>query len=261
VKTIEFMGLPGSGKTTLASRLVCVLGSQGSQVFGQEEAVRLCLRRRDDGIIGNILKLFPSYIWKPCLGVQRALPELHRFSLKNITLIKILASVLDNNHPPQVWVESILYAFYRQCAEYQLASEHMQTTELRVAEEGFVHRGYTLFGYFPATVSDGEALSHYVDSIPLPLILILVDVDPEECWARVQERPKPPIPLSERNDAEVIDQLTVGLHCLRQLADICEERGVTVFRIKNGDMNKDMALRNLQGVVDQFNKLSADIDF
>ena len=216
MKTIEFMGLPGSGKTTLASQLVRMLGNQGTQVFSQEDAVTLCLRRRNDGIIGNFLKRFPSFVWEPCVGIQRALPELHRFTLKNITLIKILASVLDKNRPPQIWVESILYAFYRQCAEYQLAIEHMQAKELRVAEEGFVHRGFTLFGYFPPAVSDGEALFHYVDSIPLPLIVIFVDADPEECWSRVKKRPKPPIPLSDRDDTEVIDQLTVGIHCLRR---------------------------------------------
>ena len=254
------MGLPGSGKTTLASQLVRMLGAQGIQVFGQEDAVRLFLRRRNDGVIGNVLKMFPSFVWEPCVGIQRALPELHRFTLKNVTLIQILASVLENNRAPQVWVESILNAFYRQCAEYQLATEHMRAKELRVAEEGFVHRGFTLFGYFPATVSEGEVLYHYVDSIPLPLIVIFVDVSPEECWSRVQKRPKPPIPLLDRDDAEVIDQLNVGMHCLCRLADICEERGVTVFRISNGDKVKNKVVKNLQSVVDRLNELSTITD-
>jgi thymidylate kinase len=77
-------------------------------------------------------------------------------------------------------------------------------------------------------------LNRYVEAIPLPSIAVFVDVPPEECWARLQKRLEPPIPLQKRGSPEAIGQLTMGRRCLESLAALSEQRNVKVFRIANG---------------------------
>jgi hypothetical protein len=174
---------------------------------------------------------------------------MHRFSFLHVPLLHLISSTLDRKPFPQLWSQSILYTFYRQFAEYQLAEEHLRPNELRVVEEGLIHRGFTLFGYLPEEASNDE-LQRYIDVIPLPSIAVFVDASPEECCERLLKRPEPPIPLQKRGPSEVINQLTIGRRCLQGLAALSKQRNVKVFRIANSLDETSTAEERLYDVLD-----------
>ena len=89
-RIIEFMGLPGSGKSTLAEILLKEFRLRGLPILTNEEAVTRCIKRRDDGIIRNLLKQLPFIVWEPVAGIRNALPELHEFAGKNFSFMELL---------------------------------------------------------------------------------------------------------------------------------------------------------------------------
>lgn len=249
MKTIEFMGLPGAGKTTLVSVLLRTLREKGIPALSQTEAINRCIRRRDDGILINALKHFPMAWWEPCAGIQKALPEMHRFSYRHVSLLHLISSTIERNSLPEAWSESLLYTFYRQFAEQQLAEDYLQKRELRLVEEGFLHRGFTLFGYLAAAFVSDESLKRYVDSIPLPSAVVFVDVSPEECWGRLQKRAEPPVPLQAREQGAVIEQLSIGHGCLQRIATLSEQKNVTVLSVGNSQDDATPLEKRLEAVV------------
>ncbi|MDY0042350.1 MAG: AAA family ATPase [Desulforhabdus sp.] len=249
MKTIEFMGLPGAGKTTLASVLLRTLRAKGMPVLSQAEAINLCIRRRDDGILINALKHLPKAWWEPCAGIQKALPEMHRFSYRHVSLLHLISSTIERNSLPENWSESFLYTFFRQFAEHQLAEDYLQKQEVRVVEEGFLHRGFTLFGYLAAASASDELLKRYVDSIPLPSAVIFIDVSPEECWGRLQKRVEPPVPLKAREKGDAIGQLAVGHSCLQRIAALSERKNITVLSVGNSQDEAIPLEKRLEAVV------------
>lgn len=231
-KRIEFCGLPGSGKTTLQAAFIAELCRLSNRtVFDRNAMMDCCLRRRDDGLIKNIMKLLPGLVWKRFLGWEYALPELHLFVSANPSLMAHIFRALARPDISEQWRQCVLYAVFLTIVEHCLASSCLKD-EVVVADEGFIHRAFTVFGNLRSEVHESD-LRTYADMIPTPDFLFYIDASPEICERRLALRPTYPFLLSDLTPDEREEQLRLGGERLRIEVDQVERRGVPVFRVDN----------------------------
>jgi len=231
-RIIEFMGLPGSGKSTLARALLEDLRAHGPALLGNEEAVARCLRRRDDGILGNLLKRLPAAVWEPLAGSRRSLAELHLSASAHTELFALLFEVLSRRPVPRAWRECILYAFFKRCAERQLFDAHLAPGEGVVLEEGFA-MGVVNVCSLPPESRREQDVPRYVRGMPRGFAAFWVDAEPAECAARLRRRPEVPVVWAECSDAELLERLEHGRRCYRQAVAELESQGVPVCTVPN----------------------------
>lgn len=234
IRIIEFCGLPGSGKSTLEKLLINELRLiSGRPVMDRQSMVDCCLRRRDEGFIKNTFKHLPGFVWKRFLGLEYALPELHLFaSVKPLLMAQIFGNLAHFDVSNQVR-EGVLYAIFQTILEHCLASSYLKN-EILVADEGFVHRCFTVFGYLRYSVPDDDIL-RFVDAIPLPDSVIHIEASPKVCEDRLAHRAAYPLLLSNLSFDDRMNQLRIGSERLRIAVGQVERHGVAIFRIENDD--------------------------
>lgn len=229
---IELCGLPGSGKSAFQAPVISELRRiTGRPVLDRKAMVNRCLRRRDDGLIKNALKKFPGFLWKRFLGLEYALPEFHLFVSANPALMTQIFQCLARPDVSNQARQYMLYAVFRTIVEHSLAASFLKD-EILVADEGFVHRIFTIFGYVRSGIREDEILL-FADSIPLPDALIHIEASPEICERRLSLRPAYPLLLSELTREERIEQLRLGYERLRLAVNRVESHGIPVCRLNN----------------------------
>jgi len=244
-QVIEFCGLPGSGKTTLYETFVGALSRLRPGTFGREAAVTACIRRRDDGLLKNVLKRFPPLVWKRFMGSEFALPELEAFVGARVGLLAHVSRALAERDVPARYAQVTLGAFFKNFAECELVRRYLRPDETFVMDEGNSHRAITLYGYLPAPPPESE-IREYADLIPKPDVVFWTDADPALCEARIATRGKKPyrrpFQLEDLALPERVRRLAPCRACIAVVADQLKVRGVDVIRIDtNGKQSETVA--------------------
>jgi hypothetical protein len=242
-RIIEFTGLPGSGKSSLARALLGQARRSGPTLLENDEAVRRCVRRRDDGRLGNLLKRLPVPLWEPILGGSRALAELQAFAGEHVPLLDLLFEALDRDEVRSASRQCIIYAFFKRCAERRLMDAHLAPDEGVVVEEGFARGLLTMLGGLPPGGADDLVIERYVQTMPAPFAVFWVDIDPEECAARLRRRPELPLVWAGSSDGELLAHLKFGRRCLESGARAMERAGIPVCRVSNAEGEGEAARR------------------
>jgi hypothetical protein len=237
------MGLPGSGKSTLARALLRHMRQQGILFLSNEEAVVRCIRRRDDGIIRNILKKLPFIVWEPFSGTRHALAELHLFSSEHPALFELLFEILNRRPIPLAWRQCVLYAFYLHAAERQLLEIHLLRHEGCIVEEGMAMGLLAMLGCLPPGTPCREEVRRFVGSVPLPSALFWIDTNPSHCAARLRRRAQMPLPWEKCTDRELMDHLAYGRDCIASAIAEFKGKGVPVCVLQNDDGCSETAER------------------
>jgi hypothetical protein len=220
---IEFMGLPGSGKSTLARGLLKELRRNGPALLANEEAVVRCLRRRDDGVLRNVLKWLPYRAWEPVAGSRHALAELHVFSSAHPSLFALVFEMLSRGPVPLPVRQCVLYALYLHCAERQLLDARLRAGEGVIVEEGLVMGLLALLNCLPPEAPYDADIARFIRHMPAPFGLVWIDTDPSECAVR----------------------LARGRHGLELAFAECERQGIPCRRISNSEPDAGSATRSL----------------
>jgi hypothetical protein len=239
------MGLLGAGKSTLARRLLEDLRPKGSVLLGNEEAVVRCLRRRDDGVICSLLKLFPYPVWEPVAGSRHALAELHAFSCAHPALWALAFELASRATLPSAVRQCILYALYRHGAERQLLDERLRAGEGVLVEEGLAMGLLALLDCLPIDEPCDDVVARYIAAMPASFALVWIDADPAECAARLRQRPGLPLPWAQCTDRELLERLERGRRCLDLAFAACGRRGILCSRISNAAGAAESAAQRL----------------
>ncbi len=253
---VEFAGLPGSGKSTLSSILKNHLNSgyksmvdsgqvlpKESKILTKKKALIKCLRRRDDGLLRNMLKCLPPRFWMPLTGRQYALSEFAALSSRHLELISFTSTILSESDLSQSMKESIWNTMATTFSEMHLISTYIHNSELVIMDEAFAQRCFTLFGYIKKTVPDEMIYRYAESSAPIADQIFWIITDPEVCVKRFMNRYKSrPLPFDFKiNKLDLTDSFKSGHGVLECLAAALEARGKTVYRIK-GDCDLDSSL-------------------
>ena len=222
---VELFGLPGSGKSFLAHELLRRLKDLGINALNRQTAVRLCLQRRDDGPLMAVLKKFPHAIWGRFVHEHHCLPELLNFFARHPALAALYQQDLSQNGAAESTIRNLLGAFAASCVERQLFESFSAADELILADEGFCHRFFTLYGNLVIS-RRLEEIEQYLDLLPPLHGAIFIASPAALCAERMRQRKRWPVLLADAAEDQRMAVLQHGEELLRGLEAAMQRRGI-----------------------------------
>lgn len=251
MRYIEFLGLPGAGKTTLAKETVAILRANQRNVLTKLEARKAVIQkiiRQKPGLFWKGIEVVAHMIGQP---LWRLLWEKHQaFFLINFLyqypgLVGTIVETANKVEPPVEVPQSLFSANHLvhwvldPAMLYQASHEFLEHDDILVQEEGFCQQAYYLLAAFRSTALDSKTLKHYLRQIPHPHLLIMISSDPEQCEARMQGRAKGVSSdiLRYLSVADRRDVLHERLSLYQQIAAYFEQQHIQVVRLHNQDLH------------------------
>jgi thymidylate kinase len=262
---IEFTGVPGAGKSTMALVVRQVLCDLGLKAMLVPEASRCCLMRAP---LGRVIRLVTPPRWQERViwGVFRRLLLLYKieFAVRNRTLVWRVLGELARRQLSWRDKRSIMRWFFRDGGYYRYFLDRLQPEEALILDEGLVHRATSLYTSASEDPSPLE-VTGYVKLLPRSDLVIWVQAPLDICAARVSSRGMSKRYLGEdlapflNNSAKTIDIALQGIRdigwdtvvtrsdgkleaCAADLRDLLKER---VIRSHSGQV----ALNSMDEVV------------
>lgn len=225
---VELFGLPGSGKSFLAHALLRRLKEQHINALDRPTAVRLCLQRRNDGPLMAVLKKLPYLFWGRLIHEHHCLPELLNFFARYPALAALYQQDLSRSSASESSLRNLLGAFAASCVERQLFDIFGAANELILADEGFCHRFFTLYGNLAIARSHAET-EQYLDVLPPLPGAIFVASPARLCLERMQQRKRLPVLLHHLAAEQRMAILRHGEELLHKLAIALQQRGIPCY--------------------------------
>lgn len=185
---VEFVGVPGSGKTTTADHLVEQLVLAG---IDAGTIVGLARRRAAATTLGKLIRtVAPRRLGAPllwwvfyALGIVRGVG----FLLGNPGLARAVVGSQARRRGPVRTRWHIVYWFLQLVGRYRLLLDGSTGVDVLVIDDGFVHRSVHLYA---TSLVDPHtrSLDRYLDLIPVPDLVVRVDTDTRLCLERVIDR-------------------------------------------------------------------------
>lgn len=232
---VEFLGIPGSGKTTLQNRSVPALNRAAYRAWDEEEAMYEGLRRQYGGYSAAILGVLPYYPFRKTLlrmldqasgtrsRIFREFLVAHPDLASNILQSLDMEPTTARRNQLQTW-------FYRLITRFELASRALPADELVLFDEGFCSRAFSLYG-----VSDDETererLHQYLEQMPKQDHIIVVETDPERCLSRLTAREQVPYWFQGQDQAESLRTLKEISEQIERICDTVAKRDISLHRI------------------------------
>jgi hypothetical protein len=227
---IEFMGLPGAGKTTGAALLQRGQWGRDRRLVPVAEAFWSSARREAAGILKPLLLRMPRVIRHPLAGPMSRLDLGHLFLSRECRFCEVVFREMSCL-PDPLQRQSFLYALLIHAVQREVIERHFPPDLLVVAEEGFAQRAMTLFGYRPEE-AEADRLAAYVRFMPKPAAVVWVDTEPDLCAARLARRGQPPYPLQSLPAPQWPAQLARARRVLASAAAALQESGVPVVAVR-----------------------------
>ncbi|MEX1124494.1 MAG: hypothetical protein WEE53_02400 [Acidimicrobiia bacterium] len=187
MRVVEFLGPPGSGKTSLARELTRSLPG----ATDLEEAVRSAVGAGgEDGmarVVARLSRSSSSRLWRASYARSTdRFSALARFLEANPLALETVLAAQRTRVERDRGQDMVLGWVLNLMARYRLATEWAQRDWL-VLDEGFYQRGVALFshGFVP---EDLPLLTAYLTSIPQPDLVVAVDTPLEICEDRLNQR-------------------------------------------------------------------------
>lgn len=200
---IEFIGLPGSGKTTLHKEAIKLLND------------RVSISRKE---ILNLNK-------------ETYLAELNEFIEMNREFVQLFLQKRDEHFTEKKEKDFLQEIFFFLFVHYNFCKKK---EEIILFDEGFCHRVISLFFSYEKRGIDREGISLYVDHIPLPDLVFFVKTDKEKSYQRMLKRKKGfPKRLKNLKDSERKDVLKNSETVISFTIHRLKEKSLPITTINN----------------------------
>lgn len=193
---IEFLGLPGVGKTTVRRKLVHRLQCTDKQRYLTiEEAVLFVSKLRIDNLYRLILKGLPHSIALKFFHklINRSLMQ---FDAQNRFLAewgKSFQTFLSSIEFSNLSIEDrriVISGFLQNGALFECINGELPEGTVVFFEEGFVQKSFMFITWLTKQGIDRSNLFIYLDHIPLPDLVIYIKSDLHTCYERMISRPQ-----------------------------------------------------------------------
>lgn len=233
MQVVEFLGVPGAGKSTVADALSEAV--PGAVSLG--DAVRDSIGRRGGDpitrVAARLTRSPSSRLWSAAYARSTdRLSALIRFASARPDFLESVLVAQRQRGGRDVRPDLVLGWIVNLMARYQLATEYGGAGWL-VVDEGFAQRAVALLaaGY---EQSDEPALRAYLDASPRPDVLVVVESSLNVCVARLDRRG-----WSERvARAKETDRQAFLEGCAQMVSLICTrsaEAGLEVISVSGED--------------------------
>ncbi|MGZ4149495.1 MAG: hypothetical protein ACXVQJ_05605 [Actinomycetota bacterium] len=185
---IEFVGTPGSGKTTLAQALVELLRDEGRDATTIVDAARPHAATTRTGRV--VSKLAPSRVrrqllWRVFYGASTL--DAARFARAHRDLARMVVLGERTRPVPRKLQRHTLWWFFQLGGRTRFLSRTSHDGEVLVIDDGFLHRVVALHAG-PGETPDELLVRALVDLLPRPDLVVHTVADAETCALRVGER-------------------------------------------------------------------------
>lgn len=246
--TVEFIGIPGAGKTTLSNELVSLLREEdinASTVIGaaREHARRTVAGRAIDVFLPRALQR--AFLWQ--LFYVLSILHIAPFTLEHFRLIRFVLRTQLTRAIPFAAKRHALFWFFQLVGRTRFLEATSSGREIVVVDDGFLHRSVHLNASH-LEEPDARRVRAYVDLSPMPDLVVVTVAGRQLCEQRIRERGVwqhrrnlSPQELSRYvRNAEVV----VGLAVQR-----ARERGWAVLEVDNQNRELDRVRKDLREAV------------
>lgn len=192
---VEFIGLPGAGKTSIRRVLLQSFSEKGDGRFiSVEEAFYRACRRHLDRPLRLPAQLLPGPLARRYVKklVGRSLMQSDAQNAFLAAYGEALVPFLASQTYAQMSSldrQRVIGSFLATGAMWQLASLDDQRGNVAVFEEGLVQKSFMFVDHASAAGADEAAVHGYLGSIPVPALVIFVSASVETCLSRMRRRP------------------------------------------------------------------------
>jgi deoxyadenosine/deoxycytidine kinase len=190
---IEFVGMMGAGKTTLAEVLKDLLGEMGLIPLTLNEAINKCLERT---VFGNLInKWITSSLWRRRI-LRRTYVHIfylyHKYAymLSNpMFALSIYRSQLCRKLP---WWHRrlIVRLFFDNIVGYLFLRNRLHVNEAVILDEGLMHRAVNLYAWEISEIDPSQIMS-YFEHLPVLDLVIIIQAPLKKCMERLKDRGMP----------------------------------------------------------------------
>lgn len=238
---LEFIGTPGSGKTTLIPILANVFSERNFLPRTIVEASRPVVSRT---LVGKVIKKYsPISIRDPLLWQlftghsylsRKQFSKLHPELVAHVQNTQQARAIHDDERT------YVLYWWFHLIGYYQFLKPRLLPREILILDEGFAHRVVQLHASDHENLDQDNFLRNYLRLIPRPDILIFVDVPADECEKRVHDRGL--WTRFEHKTRKQVSQYISNAHLVVNSAvEILKSQGWDVIHIDNSGDGKSPA--------------------
>lgn len=166
---IEFLGIPGSGKTSVYNEVT----NRYNNIIGLEDVLWQLMRQKSSDPKKYLLKFIPAIVGKK--KAKEIFPyfkdynESHsQFEASNPELTTLVQTCIAPH------ASIVLQWMNRLYAQYYFIEHNLQPDQSLVLDEGFAQRAISLFAYEDSY--DERKLVEYINLIPLPNIIFVIEI-------------------------------------------------------------------------------------
>jgi thymidylate kinase len=247
---VEFIGIPGSGKTTLSLELAGLLQARSVPASTVVGAAREHARRTRLGQwIGQLesARLQRALLWQLFYGY--GLGHALRFMHERPMLTRHVVRSQFRRRLPIAGRAHVLWWFFQLAGRYRFLTTTARAREVLVLDDGFLHRSIHLFATAVGE-PDSRAVAAYVDLLPVPDVVVFTVADRETCEERVRQRGL--WHHSKRLRHNTLSAYLANAECVADLAvRRARQRGWRVVAVNNADRTLDRVRRDLERAIDQ----------
>ena len=244
---IEFIGLPGSGKTTLQEALIRSLREHDVNAISFERAQDLAIQQEvlvaRNSRTRNALRKFFFDLVRSHMGslFKYSTGQILAYQRFVFTHPRLLESFPQNSNHLQPPGQKRLDWIFDLFSGYQSAKQFLHEDTVLVMDEGFCHKTIALWGLFHNQSLAQSQITEYLARSPLPHLLVVVQIDKESCVQRVEERGMPyPGILGATGRNGRLQRLHQINNFINSVALAARQKGVHVIEVDNSGTSRSM---------------------
>lgn len=237
---IEFMGIPGSGKSTLCKKVFTELDVNCKVDFfnnAYKKSIIDQVEKQNIGFIKHIRFLIINKLlrgnYRPAALYSEVVTN---YMVENgLVFTEMLTTIIDTIDPdrrPYV-LKYLLNDIYK----WEIIKGNNINNNLVLMDEGFVHRWMNVYMNYDDIIA--SKLISFLSTIGFPSLVVNVKCDIKEAIKRMQNRKQGiPVGFKGYNRTELINRLSLMDEVGEIMVKILQNEGVTVITVNNTDFTK-----------------------
>jgi len=238
LERIEFIGIPGSGKSTLCNMVLAELRKNDEvDLFNNvyKESISKHIKGQDIGLIRYIRFIYINKLFRGNYSSASLYGEIvTKYMLDNSSVYKSLLDSIVNTIEPerrQYILKYLLMDIYK----WKIIRDNTNNDNLVLMDEGFVHRALNIFMHNDTNFE--LDLKLFLSTIDYPKVVVNVKCDIKEAINRMGKR-KQGIPVGFKfySETELIKELSLMEVASDKIMLMLKKEGIRVIQVENSNL-------------------------